>query len=364
MKGFPAWFDGLSELISMNRNASIDIAKAVAIGCVVVGHVLEAGFLRDGGGGIREGAYLGIYLFHMPFFFLLSGWLFKEPQPLIGFFSKKFQHLMLPYLAWLFVFNLKALAGFGANLVRGSLDPEKWQFYLELFGSQLYGGLEVHGSQMILWFPTCLFFTQQFANLLMLRLPGIGMQVAIVSVFYGLGYGLQYLSPAFHLPLAIDCVAGALPFFFLGHWLRKKPDLLPVQWAGPVFVAVFLGVAICRLPLGYHMRMGEYGVPIVSTVAATGGFLLLLGACRRLAVRVAVARCLKPIGDASMTIMYLHVAVMSQLSSRGFVDPWLQAALAVVLPLVIHLVFSRVTAMQRVFLGVGTSPRVAASQEG
>ena len=37
----------------MNRNASIDIAKAVAIGCVVVGHVLEAGVFRKGGGGMR-----------------------------------------------------------------------------------------------------------------------------------------------------------------------------------------------------------------------------------------------------------------------------------------------------------------------
>lgn len=347
----------------MKRNASVDIAKAVAIGCVVVGHVLEAGVLRDGGGGIREGAYLGIYLFHMPFFFLLSGWLFKEPQPVVGFFRKKFQHLMLPYLAWLFIFNLKALAGFGANLVRGGLDPEKWQFYFELFGSQLYGGLEVHGSQIILWFPTCLFFTQQFANLLMLRLPGIGMQVGLVSAFYGLCYGLQYLSPVFHLPLAIDCVAGALPFFFLGHWLRKEPDMLPVRWAGPVFVAVFLGIAIWRLPLGYHMRMGEYGVPIISTIAATGGFLLLLGVCRRLAVRVAVARCLKPVGDASMTIMYLHAVVMSLLSSRGFDDPWLQVALALGLPLAIHAALSRVNATRRIFLGASTRPRVRSSQE-
>jgi fucose 4-O-acetylase-like acetyltransferase len=57
----------------MNRNASIDIAKAVAIGCVVVGHVLEAGVVRDGGAGMREAAYLGIYLFHMPFLLLFLG---------------------------------------------------------------------------------------------------------------------------------------------------------------------------------------------------------------------------------------------------------------------------------------------------
>lgn len=345
----------------MNRNASVDIAKAVAIGCVVAGHLLEARVLR-GGGGIREGAYLGIYLFHMPFFFLLSGWLFKEPQPVVGFFRKKFLHLMVPYLAWLLVFNFKALAGFGVNLVRGGLDPEKWQFYVELFRSQLYGGLEVHGSQMILWFPTCLFFTQQLANLLMLRLPGVAMQVGVVSACYGLGYCFQCFSPGFHLPLAIDCVAGALPFFFLGHWLKKKPGLLPVQLAGSVFVAALLGIAIWRLPFGYHMRMGQYGVPLFSTVAATGGFLLLLRACRPLAGHAAIARCLRPVGDASMTIMYLHVAVMGLSSSRGYDDPWLQAALALGLPLVVHAGLSRVIATQRVFLGVGTGPRVTGSQ--
>lgn len=335
----------------MNRNASIDIAKAVAIGCVVVGHVLEAGVLEDGGGGTSEAAYLGIYLFHMPFFFLLSGWLFREPQPAVEFFHKKFQHLILPYLAWLFVFNLKALAGFAVNLVRGELGDGKWQFYRELFGSQLYGGLEVHGSQVILWFPTCLFFTQQLANLLMLRQPGIGVQVGIVSACYGLGYTLQHFSPGFHLPLAIDCIAGALPFFFFGHWLRKKPKMLPVQWAGPVFLAAVLGIAIWRMPLGYHMRMGEYGIPVVSTVAAIGGFLLLLALSRALAFRAVVARCLQPIGDASMTIMYLHVAVLNLIAARGWSEPWLQVAIAVALPLAIHSSLSRVPPLRLLFLG-------------
>lgn len=338
----------------MNRNASIDIAKAVAICCVVVGHVLEAGVLRDGGAGMREAAYLGIYLFHMPFFFLLSGWLFREPQPAAGFFHKKFQHLILPYLAWLFVFNLKALAGFAVNLLNGNLGDGKLQFYRELFGSQLYGGLEVHGSQIILWFPTCLFLTQQLANLLMLRQPGIGVQVGIVSACYGLGYGLQYFSPGFHLPLAIDCVAGGLPFFFLGHWLRKKPKMLPVHWAGPTFLATVLGIAFWRMPLGYHMRMGEYGIPVLSTVAAIGGFLLVLALSRALAVRAVVGRCLQPIGDASMTIMYLHVAVLNLLSSRGLSDPWLQVAIAVGLPLAIHSGLSRVPSFRLLFLGTGS----------
>jgi fucose 4-O-acetylase-like acetyltransferase len=57
----------------MNRNASIDIAKAVAIGCVVIGSVQEAGVLKDGGGGTKEAAYLGVYLFHMPFLLLFLG---------------------------------------------------------------------------------------------------------------------------------------------------------------------------------------------------------------------------------------------------------------------------------------------------
>jgi fucose 4-O-acetylase-like acetyltransferase len=201
----------------MNRNAAIDIAKALVIASVVLGHVLETGVLKGSGGGMTESVYLGIYLFHMPFFFLLSGWLFKNPLPVGVFFRKKLLHLMLPYLAWLLVFNLKAMAGFGVNLVRGSLDAEKVQFYLGHFSAQLYGGLEVHGTQMILWFPTCLFFTQQVANWVMLRVPGTTTQVVIVAGCYGLGYVNQYAFPGFHLPLGLNVVAGALPFFFLGH---------------------------------------------------------------------------------------------------------------------------------------------------
>lgn len=60
----------------MNCRAFIDIAEAVAIGCVVFGHVLEAGVLRDAGGGASGAAYFGLYLFHMPFLPL-----FLVPRP-------------------------------------------------------------------------------------------------------------------------------------------------------------------------------------------------------------------------------------------------------------------------------------------
>jgi fucose 4-O-acetylase-like acetyltransferase len=347
----------------MNRNPAIDIAKALVIISVVLGHVLETRVLKETGGHLTEISYLGIYLFHMPFFFLLSGWLFKEPVPTGVFFRKKFLHLMFPYIAWLLVFNLKAMAGFCVNLMRGSMDAEKWQFYVDHFSSQIYGGLAVGGVQMILWFPACLFFTQQLANWMMRRVPEIRGQIAVAALCYVLGYLNQFSFPGFHLPLALNVVAGAIPFFFLGHWLKKSPKIQGPRIAVSVLAVALVGIAIWNLPLAFHMRMAGYGVPIVSTIAAIGGFLLILSLSKQLARQSVAIRILQPIGDASMTIMYIHAVVLVQMGSRGISSPWLLLIFGVFIPMIIHIAFSRVGVLRRAFLGLPSrSPRFVSTK--
>ncbi len=59
-----------------NRNIAIDIAKIIGIALVVLGHVSGSG----------EGPELVcirnlVYQFHVPLFFFLSGYCFKETEP-------------------------------------------------------------------------------------------------------------------------------------------------------------------------------------------------------------------------------------------------------------------------------------------
>ncbi len=343
----------IEALSKMNRYNYIDAAKALAISSVVLGHVLEAQVL-DGAGGFTEFAYQAIYLVHMPFFFLVSGYLFSGHKPVKSYFVKKFLHLMLPYFAWLLVFNLKAIAGFSANLLRGGLDEEKLAFYLQHFGDQLWGGLAVSGAQMILWFPPCLFVTQQVANWLIGHYSSRRTQLLFVVAVCGLGYVNQYSVPKFHLPLALNVVAGALPFFMIGHWLRDfEQRAIKVVVIGVLLLALML-IGLTQISsIGYHMRMASYGLPFISTVAAIGGFYFVRFAATRLTALPKLGCWLLPIGNASMTIMYIHVVCLNQLKLKGAgADSIIMLTVGgVAVPVLVHQLLYRIPLLRLGLLG-------------
>lgn len=79
------------------RNETIDIAKAVGIILMVVGHTRCPDYLRQ-----------LIYLFHMPLFFLFSGYFFNQKylDNKKMFIKRKLKTLYLPYVKWSLLFLL------------------------------------------------------------------------------------------------------------------------------------------------------------------------------------------------------------------------------------------------------------------
>lgn len=81
-----------------SKNNYISIAKALGIILMVVGH-----------SGCPTAISRFIYLFHMPLFFICSGYFFKDISDhtsLISFYNKRIKGLYLPYLKWSILFLL------------------------------------------------------------------------------------------------------------------------------------------------------------------------------------------------------------------------------------------------------------------
>lgn len=81
-----------------NRDIIFDIAKDIGIILVVYGHAIEiykTGFV-----------FRFIYLFHMAFFFIVSGYFFKEKylHEAKTFIKKRFNSLIIPYLGFNIIF--------------------------------------------------------------------------------------------------------------------------------------------------------------------------------------------------------------------------------------------------------------------
>lgn len=81
-----------------SRNNFISIAKAIGIILMVVGHSGCPAIINS-----------FLYIFHMPLFFVCSGYFFKEiidQKTLIVFCKKKIKKLYFPYLSWSIIFLL------------------------------------------------------------------------------------------------------------------------------------------------------------------------------------------------------------------------------------------------------------------
>ena len=116
------------------RYETIDIAKAFAIILVVVGH-FQSPYMPHGYEIMRS----VIYLFHMPLFVFVSGFLYIatwRPTSYKHFVVKKFKRLMIPYLfVSIIIIGLKLLTP-GAMTVE---NPVTCHAFLEIFYSPAAG---------------------------------------------------------------------------------------------------------------------------------------------------------------------------------------------------------------------------------
>ena len=71
--------------MSGKRDIAFDMMKGIGILLVIIGHVAHG-----------YGLYPIIYVFHMPLFFIVSGYFYKPKQPLV-LFKRDVKLLLLPY---------------------------------------------------------------------------------------------------------------------------------------------------------------------------------------------------------------------------------------------------------------------------
>lgn len=301
----------------------VDAARGIGILAVVVGHVWNRGLPHS-----------MAYSFHMPLFFLLSGWLF-QPRPVVRFARRLLVGQGISYVAFLVL--LVALD----TLIEGSRGHRgifhNWPADL---GRLAYGGSALRGPFTVFWFVPCLVFARIILNTLAARFPDplgrVWMALAAASLL--LAYGLGRMTDA--SPLGLLSVPMALFLLWAGAVCARfpLPDrtlwlLLPLSLAG-----LFLFPPV-------NMKAGDYGWPVASIAGAIATSLLVFRIGR---VGSAAMAPLRILGRGSLVIMYLHVPVIHYLSHLG--RPAL-LVLATILPLAVYYLFDTNRWTRTLFLG-------------
>ncbi|MFC0336301.1 Fucose 4-O-acetylase [Kushneria avicenniae] len=296
----------------------INILKGLGIMMVVYGH-MTTGFWRD-----------FFFLFHMPLFFIIAGYLFRPNADLKAYLSRKSLHLLVPYgffMLLLYAPVLYQALGEERTLSGALLD-------MVLGGRELVSGLSPF------WFVTCFWAAQQLVNLLLTRLS-VRATGGVMLVMLGLATINQYFFRELWLIGNLNVVLIAVPCFYLGYLVAhyridvERPRVLLLS-AGVSVLSMWCVHACPDFTM--DMKYADYGIPVLSLLAAFAVTLVLMALSRQLARVPVVARAVGLAGEASMVIMFLHLSIQVTLDHHGMVEAlaprWL---LMMALPILFYL---------------------------
>lgn len=239
------------------RNVAIDIAKGIGILLVIIGH-----------GSIPSWSKDAIFSFHMPLFFILSGYFFRSETPLVRM-RKDARRLLLPYVVTIAVITLYMVA------VHQVIKHDGWYYTVNTLWFWIYptgapGGLNFSGP---VWFLFALFWTKGTFNLIeKVHSPWSYFLLAFVALapLY-----LYYLIGR-DLPLAISQGLISIVFFWGGYeWKKHEASLGGSRFKSMLLISLAVWVIGAMCSDLDVMRMIYHNYPICVLTAFAGTYIVI-----------------------------------------------------------------------------------------
>lgn len=206
----------------------IDIARCIAILSVVIGHTMAG----------LNGTYLYnvIYLYSLPVFFVLSGYLYHQ-KGYKKLLLNDVKFLLIPYLAvnlikLVILFSIKNHVGTGILTIN-------LHTFQSLMIATLYGyGMKLRNFPSVnaIWFLVAMFVANQIFNAVMRidyrshKLFWQGMQAVVLT---SVGFAIAHV---YELPFSINSALIAQVFLYFGYLMHQK-DLLS-ELKGKYYIAL------------------------------------------------------------------------------------------------------------------------------
>ena len=292
------------------RLSSVDIAKGIGIILVVAGH----------NRAIKEVAPLlsaGIYLFHMPLFFFLSGLL--TPTPLQSHqLMSKCMGLIRPYLTGVIIFLPLQLLQKDHPSNHPLIEKILWGSGNAIYNTPLWFLTCLITGYAVLWLIGKIRLTRQMPISLLVALLGIGLTYWALDGQHGFELlPKDSLDRPLGAPFNIDLALMTAAFLLLGSkllpWIQNPPRS---TWLALVFVvssATFVGLMWqCdpRLDLNYRL-IQQWPSALACCFAGIGSTLSLSMLLGRHGP--SLTRPLEYFGRNTLIILVFHSPIQNQL---------------------------------------------------
>lgn len=277
-----------------NRDKSLDIAKAICIILMVIGHSDCPKYLHD-----------FIYMFHMPCFFFISGWLLNDKyvKDVKTGLIQKAKGSYYPFVKWTLIFLLFHNVFASMHIYENSYS---WQTFIE----RIVRAFMMTGSESLLggfWFLISLFWASIISLLFFICFPRI---VSLTENNISGGVILTLIIAMFwhYIPIALPQMFGeqtllATAFYMSGYLCRKKNIYFDHPLMTGSLLLIVPAIAACFIKLDMvTVQRWPVLVDYVIAMAGTMGIVLL---SRELS-KHPIAPIFTYIGDKTLYVLVFH----------------------------------------------------------
>ena len=291
--------------MSSKRIESVDVAKGIAIICMVIGHIH---FFNTAGADVTE---RWIYQFHMPLFFVIAGYFLSTKHPIDEFVKGKALRLLVPYL----VINLMLLV---VNAVVWTWhDGNAWPLLLAQPKDVLLALLYGTGSWIVptpadiapigaTWFLLAMFIAIVFCRVCLRFKHGLLLTIPFAVICF-------LTARIFWMPFSLQSAGVASLFIAAGYWLKQHDFLRkPIS---PLLVLISVGIYVIAGIYNLEISLASLftrGNVLFALVIALSGSLLFLNVSRLIDEHAKpVAHFLTFFGKSSMVVLCVHSLLLN-----------------------------------------------------
>ena len=207
----------------------VDIAKGICLIAVILGHMGNVVFNF-------------VYSFHLPTFFMLSGYTLRKSDITYDYLKKKFCRLMIPYF-------ITCVAVVGMDVINSMVEECDVSICTitniiycgivkTFFGAGVslnFGSIELGMGIGAIWFLPALFFALIFTQLI-LRLQSKTIQIALSVTMFMFS---AMMAKVIWLPFSILAAMFSVPFILIGKWIQEYEILEKLKfWHYIIFYTV------------------------------------------------------------------------------------------------------------------------------
>ncbi len=195
------------ESLNKNRRRNLDIARGIAIICIILGHLGNSSINRV------------VFTFHVPIFYLIAGYFFNEKLGFVDLLKKKARTLLVPYYVTCLVIMLASIV---QRLIQHKSVVKRLK---ELLYATAYAAGDKYtepfyiASIGAIWFLWAMFWAECFLYLTLKLKPEL--RIFLVAAIFTVGY---YSRRLFWFPLSIQAGCCALLFLYVGYLIKSAEE--------------------------------------------------------------------------------------------------------------------------------------------